>query len=166
MQGGEFGLGKTRTFEIFKTLVQDFPQFQIIAISGKNEKMKTLFDEFVNEKNATKNVKVIKYTSRVPELMHVSNVVITKPGGLTSSESLVSGLPIIIINPIPGQEEQNAEFLVQNEAAVWLKKSDNEKEFLTNLFNDNEKLENLKKHAILLAKPYACSNICKILLEM
>ena len=55
----------------------------------------------------------------------MSNRVISKPGGLTTSECLVSGLPMIIINPIPGQEEQNAEFLEKSGLAYWIKEDDN-----------------------------------------
>ena len=53
--------------------------------------------------------------------MAVSDLVITKPGGLTSTEALVSNLPIIAINPIPGQEEDNARFLEHNNVGIWLK---------------------------------------------
>lgn len=75
----------------------------------------------MEETNSSKNVKIIKYTNKIPELMSISDLVITKPGGLTTTESLASGLPIIVINPIPGQEEENAEFLEQKGVAVWLK---------------------------------------------
>ena len=114
-------LGKNKTFEIFKILVESFKNFQLIAIAGRNKKMKELFLEFINKKNRIKDIKILEYTNRIPELMSISDVVITKPGGLTSSESLVSGLPMIIINPLPGQEEQNATFLENAGVAVWLK---------------------------------------------
>ena len=56
--------------------------------------------------------------------MSISDLVVTKPGGLTTSESLASHLPMVIINPIPGQEEENAEFLESKGIAIWLKKHD------------------------------------------
>lgn len=116
--------GKERTFEIFKTLVTDFPVLQMVAISGKNEKMNSLFNEYVASNNAEDRVKVLEFTKQIPELMSISDLVITKPGGLTTSESLASHLPIVVINPIPGQEEENAVFLEEMNAAVWLKKHD------------------------------------------
>lgn len=109
--GGEFGLGKSRTFEILDNLIKLSTNMQIIAIAGKNEKMKIKFEEIVEKNNATKRVKVLSFTTQVPELMSISDLVVTKPGGMTTTESLASHLPIIIINPIPGQEEENAEFL-------------------------------------------------------
>ena len=87
--GGEFGLGKERTINIFKYLCQNTDKYQIVAISGKNQKMKNSFENFVTEKNAN-DIKIFEYTDKIPELMHISSLVITKPGGLTSSESLAS----------------------------------------------------------------------------
>ena len=162
---GEFGLGKNKTFEIFKILVESFKNFQLIAIAGRNKKMKELFLEFINKKNRIKDIKILEYTNRIPELMSISDVVVTKPGGLTSSESLVSGLPMIIINPLPGQEEQNATFLENAGVAVWLKKSDKIIDVLSSTLNSASKLDNMHENALLLAKPNATQNICEILLK-
>ena len=131
--GGEFGLGKTRTVEIFEGFVKYCTDMQIIAISGKNEKMKMAFEKIVSEYQRKGNVLVFEYTSQVPEFMNISDLVVTKPGGLTTTESLASHLPMVIINPIPGQEEKNAKFLVKNGIAIWIKKEDNVIEVLENL---------------------------------
>jgi len=88
--GGEQGFGKDKIFNILKTLIEKFPNLQIIAVSGKNEKIKQQFDELVLKTNSDETVKVLKYTNKVPELMSVSDLVITKPGGLTTTESLAS----------------------------------------------------------------------------
>ncbi len=163
--GGEFGLGKTRTVQIFENFVQETKNhdMQIIAISGKNEKMKSAFEEIVNNNNAKENVKIIGFSNEVPKLMSISNLVVTKPGGLTTSESLASNLPMVVINPIPGQEEENAEFLEEKGIAVWIKKTDNSKEVIEKLLSDKNKLENMKENTKILAKPNSTSDICKIL---
>lgn len=80
------------------------------------------FKSIVEETNSANRVKVLDYTTKVPEIMSISTLVVTKPGGLTTSESLASGLPLLIINPIPGQEEENAEFLENHNVGVWLRK--------------------------------------------
>ena len=97
--------------------------------------------------------------------MSISNIVITKPGGLTTSESLVSNLPIVIINPIPGQEEENAEFLVRNGVAVWIKKEDNIARVLKNLYRHPEKIDEMRNNIPNLAKPDSTKNICDILIN-
>lgn len=77
--GGEMGLGKDRTCKILKTLAQNFENIQIVAISGRNEVMKQGFERIVRESNTKKRVKILEYTKKVPELMSISDLVITKP---------------------------------------------------------------------------------------
>lgn len=164
--GGEFGLGKTRTVEIFESLVNNCDNnLQIIAIAGKNPKMKENFTNVVEKYNKKSMVKVLEYTNQVPELMSISDLVISKPGGLTTSESLASNLPMIIINPIPGQEEENAEFLENKGVGIWIRKSDSPDEIFKNLFCNAEKLENMKKNTNILAKKHSTEDICKIALQ-
>ena len=163
--GGEFGLGKTRTVEIFEGFVKYCTDMQIIAISGKNEKMKMAFEKIVSEYQRKGNVLVFEYTSQVPEFMSISDLVVTKPGGLTTTESLASHLPMVIINPIPGQEEKNAKFLVKNGIAIWIKKEDNVIEVLENLFSHPETLETMKENTKKLAKLHSTKDICDILLN-
>ena len=163
--GGEFGLGKTKTLKVLSSLLNDFDNIQIVAISGKNVKMKNKFQELADNSNMSEDIKIMEYTNNVPELMSVSDLVVTKPGGLTTSESLASGLPIIVINPIPGQEFQNAEFLEEKGVGIWIKSSTNINETLNSLLNNPEKFKQMKVNAKLLAKKYSTRDICKILLE-
>ncbi len=163
--GGEFGLGRSTTYMVLKALIRLFKDLQVVAISGKNKKMNKKFNELVELTNSSDRIKILEYTNKVPELMHISFGVITKPGGLTITESLVSHLPILVINPIPGQEEENAEFLVDNGVAVWLKKGDSIARTLKNLSRNLEKLKSMRQNTINLAKPQATANICKTLID-
>ncbi len=177
--GGEFGLGKTKTAEIFESFVQESlkEKIQIIAIAGKNPKMKASFEEIVSKYSVnttttnttdttdiTNNVKILEFTNQVPELMSISDLVVTKPGGLTTSESLASHLPMLIINPIPGQEEENAEFLEDKGIAIWLRKNDDSKLIIENLLADSQKLNLMKENTKLLARPHSTETICKMIL--
>ena len=163
--GGEFGLGKTKTANIFRAFVKNFDNIQIIAISGKNTKMKEAFEESVIEFNKSDSVRIMGYTDRVPEFMTISDLVVTKPGGLTTSESLASSLPMIVINPIPGQEEENAEFLEDKGIAVWIRKDDDPEYVLNTLLNDEQKLLSMEKNTSILAHKYASKEICRIILK-
>ena len=127
--------------------------------------MKEKFKEIVENTSRHDSIKILDYTNKIPELMSVSDLVVTKPGGLTTTESLASGLPIIVINPIPGQEEENAEFLEQHGVAIWLKKDDNVKEILENIFNNPDKMLDMKIKARLLDKKNSTQDICKIILS-
>ena len=163
--GGEYGLGKSKTFNIFENLIQSNENMQIIAISGKNPEMKKEFENIIEKYNKSNCVKLLSYTNKVPELMSISDLVVTKPGGLTTSESLASHLPMVIINPIPGQEKENAEFLENHGIAVWIKNSNESKMIFELLLSNKEKLEDMKKNTSILAKPFSTAEICKILLD-
>ncbi len=123
--GGEFGLGRNTTFLLFRTFIRLFPDMQIVAISGKNKNMKARFEKIIEQTDSSNRVKLLEYTDKVPELMYIATAIVTKPGGLTVSEALASKKPLILINPIPGQEEENAQFLVDNNVAILIKDSDN-----------------------------------------
>ena len=137
----------------------------MIAISGKNPKMQEGFKEIVEKYNKSSDIKILSYTDQVPELMYISDLVVTKPGGLTTSESLASHLPMVIINPIPGQEEENAEFLENKGIAIWIRKSDDSKNIIENLLSNSDKLQSMKENTYILAKPLSTQSICKILLD-
>ena len=165
--GGEFGLGKTRTVQIFNNFVEETKNnnIQIIAISGKNPKMKSAFEEVLDSNDANSTVKIIEFSNEVPKLMAIANLVVTKPGGLTTSESLASHLPMVVINPIPGQEEENAEFLESKNIAVWIKKSDDSKEIIKSLLNNKEKISIMKENTKILARPNSTRDICDVLFK-
>lgn len=163
--GGEFGLGKTKTLQIFEAFVKNNLDIQIIGIAGRNEKMKLGFEEIVDKYKKHSSVKILEFTKHVPELMSISDLVVTKPGGLTTSESLASNLPMVIINPIPGQEEENAEFLESKGIAIWIKKNDNPDLIIDDLLSNNKKLETMKGNTKILAQPNSTKNICDTLLK-
>lgn len=162
--GGEQGLGKDKVFNMLKSIIIKFPQLQIIVICGKNKKIKHNFDSLVFSTKSNERVKILEYSTKIPELMSVADLVITKPGGLTTTECLASELPMIVINPIPGQEEENAHFLENKGVAIWLKNNNIEKE-LYDILNSGEKLNTMKINAQLIAKKNSTKDICKILLE-
>ena len=124
------------------------------------------FKTIVEETNSNDRVRVFDYTTKVPEIMSISTLVVTKPGGLTTSESLASGLPLLVINPIPGQEEENAEFLESHNVGVWIRKKDNPDKVIQELFKDKNKLERMKENTKLLAKKDSTKDICRIIMSL
>lgn len=163
--GGEFGLGKNKTLEVFECLIKNFDNIQVIAISGRNQTMKDNFVRIVLENDKQANVHIFEYTDKIAQFMSICDLVISKPGGLTTSESLVSNVPMLIINPIPGQEEENAEFLENNKIGIWLKKDSDIYLTLNVLLNDDSTLNNLKQNISSIAKPNSTKNICDIILK-
>ena len=163
--GGEFGLGREVTIKILSAFIHNIKDHQIVAIAGKNEKMREEFNSLVEQEHSEDLVTVLSYTHQVPELMSISDLVVTKPGGLTSTESLSSGLPMVLINPIPGQEEENAEFLEDSGVAVWLRKNSDFEAEISKLLSDKDKLHKMKLNTKLLAKKHSTRDICDIILK-
>lgn len=160
--GGEFGLGHKKTVQALRSIAKYIDKYQIVAISGKNKKMNAEFLKLYDELN-NEDLHIYKYTNQVPELMSIATLVVTKPGGLTSSESLASELPLIIINPIPGQEEENAEFLERSGAGVWIKDDSDIDEVIKNVLLDENKLQEMKNCAIKISHKNSTADICKII---
>lgn len=163
--GGSSHFARGTASNIFSSFIDDFPDIQVLTITGKSEHLKKEFEQLVEENNRGTSIKVLPFTDKVPQLMQVSDLVITKPGGLTTTESLASGLPIVVIDPIPGQEVENASFLEENGVAVWIRKKDNPKEILKDLFSNPDKLKSMKIKAKLLAKRNSTKDICETLLK-
>ena len=115
--------------------------------------------------NFDKKVVVLGYTNKIPELMNIADVVISKPGGLTTTEILVSNVPFIIINPIPGQEEENARFLLNNGAAVRLYSAEKSTPFLENFLNNDIRITHMKAMQKEIAKPNSTQDIVKEILS-
>lgn len=163
--GGSSHVSKNTTANLFKDLVNTSLDIQLLVITGKSRRLKEEFDKIVEENNCKENIKVLGFTTQVPQLMNISDLVITKPGGLTTTESLSFGLPIIAIDPIPGQEEENAQYLEKNGAGIWLKKNDNINNILKDLLTHPNKLQKMKNNSLKIAKPDSTKDICKILFE-
>lgn len=155
--GGGLGLGKSEG--IFEELISSDYDFQLIAVTGKNEKQKKRFEKIANESN--KNITVLGYTNKVPELMSVSDFVITKPGGLTSTECLAMKKPMIIINPIPGQEEQNSIYFTNNGTALRTYKNEPIEHVLDIAVNNKKRVEQMIEMCGIIGKPNSSKTIAE-----
>lgn len=164
--GGAFGLGEEHTSSILKAFIDNIgDSYEVIVISGKNVKLQKCFEKLVAKTNSSDRVKVYGYTNKIPELMAISDLVVTKPGGLTSTESLAVGLPMVVINPIPGQEEENAKFLEKSGVALWLRKKENAYESIFELLSNEKELQHMKTRSRLMAKRNSTADICKIIFK-
>ncbi|HOY70718.1 MAG TPA: glycosyltransferase [Methylotenera sp.] len=110
------GLGVGNIANMAQALLQLPNDFQMIALAGKNEKM--LHDLQQLSAQYPGRLFAMGFTKTIERLMAVSDLAITKPGGLTSSECLAMHLPMIAVSPIPGQEERNADYLLESGAAL------------------------------------------------
>ena len=148
VMGGGLGIGPMN--QLVK-LLDTMDNINIIAVCGKNTKSR---DKLLKSK--FKNKIIVKgYVSNMDELMEVSDIAVTKAGGLTVSECLAKNLPMVIVNPIPGQEERNTDYLIKHNFAVKLKS----KKHLTSAVKDLLKKGVKNK----LAKPNSAIDVAKLI---
>lgn len=146
---GGFGVGPVE--KLLDAILRVEAGLEIIAVAGKNMQLKVKLEKIpVPPRHA---VTVLGFTREMDELLSVADAVVTKPGGLTTSESLARGVPMVIVNPIPGQETRNSDFLLENGAAIKINSLGAMPYKLDKLLGDRQRLVSLKEHALLLGRP-------------
>ncbi len=157
------GLGVGGTHLIAERLLNISSDFQILALAGKN---KGLLEELKKlERAFPGKLKPTGFTTTIEINMAASDLAISKPGGLTTSECLAMGLPMIVISPIPGQEERNADHLLENGAALKAHNAAVLEFKLIELLKNPAKLCEMRKAATCIGRPDAAMDILKIALN-
>jgi processive 1,2-diacylglycerol beta-glucosyltransferase len=152
---GGFGVGPVEA--IYRSLLAIETPLQIVAITGRNEKAKTQLEAIACPRQH--KAKVLGFTDQIDEFMAAADIVVSKPGGLTTSEALARGAIMAIVNPIPGQESRNSDFLLENGAAIKLNNLATLAHKLTALLRDKERLEQLKANVRRVARPRAAFDV-------
>ena len=157
------GLGVGGIHLIAERLLNISSDFQILALAGKN---KGLLEELKKlERAFPGKLKPTGFTTTIEINMAASDLAISKPGGLTTSECLAMGLPMIVISPIPGQEERNADYLLENGAALKAHNAAVLEFKLIELLKNPAKLCEMRKAATSIGRPDAAMDILKIALN-
>ncbi|WP_418792454.1 MGDG synthase family glycosyltransferase [Phosphitispora sp. TUW77] len=147
VMGGGLGLGEIEG--IINTLGNADINLQILALTGKNDKLSKALHLLKTENK----IKIFGYIDNVAEIMAASDLIITKPGGLTTAEVLAQQLPMIIINPLPGQEDRNTEFLLNNGVAVKVRKLQYLVPQIKYLLKNKTRLLQIKEMSGMISKP-------------
>jgi processive 1,2-diacylglycerol beta-glucosyltransferase len=151
---GGFGMGPVA--EILAELDKVGKQFQTVVVTGRNEELRREVAA-ADRKHPTR---VLGFASNMHELMAIADLIITKPGGLTSSEALAIGKPLFILNPIPGQEAANSDFLLERGAAVKVNRVEDLPYRIERLIG-TPKLAEMEQAAKSLGKPGAAKAVCE-----
>lgn len=152
---GGFGVGPVA--KIAEQLLRIAPPIELVVVCGRNEKAKTQLAEIPVP--ARHRVKLLGYTDQMDELMAAADMVVTKPGGLTTSEALARGLPMVIVNPIPGQESRNSDYLLEQQAAVKCNNLATLGYKVGGLVESPERLTKLRENAKRLGRPRAAFDV-------
>jgi processive 1,2-diacylglycerol beta-glucosyltransferase len=136
---------------------------QIVILCGQNEKLKEQLGHQL--KNSKHRVIIKGYVDCVHEFMAVSDLLITKPGGLTTSEAIAMELPMLLYKPLPGQERENAEFLVQQQVALLAEEESSLKDELLNLIQNPFRLSAMKQNTTQFHTKKAAFKATDVIME-
>jgi processive 1,2-diacylglycerol beta-glucosyltransferase len=154
---GGFGVGPVD--QLLRQLLEVQTPIEVVVVTGRNEELRERLAQVVPPPRH--RLVVLGFTDRMDELMTAADIVVTKPGGLTTSEALACGAAMAVVNPIPGQENRNSDYLLENGAAVKINNLATLPYKLDHVLADPTRLGQLKQNAKRLGRPGAAFEVAK-----
>ena len=155
LMGGGLGIGPLET--MMQALDRVTVPLCAVAIVGRSSRSEQRVLEYAHRVGYP--VRVVRFVNNVHDYMHASDVLVTKPGGLTSSEALAARLPMVLFKPLPGQEERNTRYLVQRRAALRSKNARDLTRNVQSLLGSEEKRSQMRAAMQSLGKPDAAAEV-------
>lgn len=153
VMGGGLGLGEIET--VIRHLGNADIDIQVITVTGRNYRLLTKLQHIT----VVNKVKIFSFIENVAEIMSACDFIVTKPGGLTTAEVLSQGLPMIIVNPLPGQEYRNTDFLLNTGVAVKVRKVEHLVSQIQLLISTGTRLNQIRQMASIIGKPQAAADL-------
>jgi processive 1,2-diacylglycerol beta-glucosyltransferase len=166
LSAGGFGVGPVE--HIVSSLAELRNPAQVVALCGRNEELKSRIESLAHSLTPAGKllIKPIGFTKEIDEYMSASDILLGKPGGLTTSEALVKGLVFVIVNPIPGQEERNSDHLLEMGVAIRCNNLPALAYKIDRLLEDAPRFSAMRANARRLARPHAAQEIVSKLLTL
>src|SRR5215831_1719906 len=166
LSAGGFGVGSMESLIAAMLHLQE--RSQIVAVCGRNEELKERLTKMAGRVAADAQViiKPVGYTREMDELMAASDLVLGKPGGLTTCEALAKGLVFVIVNPIPGQEERNSDHLLEAGVGIRCNNLPTLAYKLDRLLSDQKRFTKMQRSARAMARPHAAREIVQRLRDV
>jgi processive 1,2-diacylglycerol beta-glucosyltransferase len=166
VSAGGFGVGPIEA--LLTSLCELRNPAQVVAISGRNPELKKRIEALARglSESSRLTIHAVGYTDAMNEYMAASDIVLGKPGGLTTSEALARGLVFVVANPIPGQEERNSDHLLEEGAAIRCNNPPVLAYKIDKLLDQPSRLAQMRVNALRLARPRAAFDIVAKLLTL
>lgn len=162
IMGGSLGIGKIA--RVYSQLSKLTTNVQIIVIAGSNKK---LYSQLTNLKEQSAvTTSILGFSQNINKYMQCSDLLITKPGGLTITEALICNVPLALFSAIPGQEKKNEDFLLRHKLAITLNDGNNCIETIENLMSSPKKLQEMKENCKKFSKPNCGRDIFNLINEI
>ncbi len=160
-------LGSKQLESAFIALMRIKSKLKITVVCGKNEKTKKSIQQLVNIHGSdNKKISIYGYVDNISQLMDEADALITKPGGLTTTEAIIKNIPMIIPYVYPGQEEENADFLVANGMAIRADKITDLTEIISFLISHKFVMERMIENMSKSASNYSLENTVELCIKM
>jgi len=154
---GGFGVGPVEA--VYRSLLAVERPVELVVVCGRNAELKDTLERLPTPERH--RVKILGLTRQIDQLMGCADLVVSKPGGLTTSESLARGLPMVIVNPIPGQESRNSDYLLENGAGVKVNHVCTLTAKINELLSQPERLARLRAAARAIGHPTAAFDVAR-----
>ena len=164
LMGGS--MGHAEHVKTIEKIVQIGMPFQMLVVCGNNRKMEMHVEKFAARYNGNCIIRPYGFVHNVEVMMSASDCIISKPGGLTVSEALAKNLPMLLADPIPGHEERNVDFLVNNGMAALITKHFPVDEAVYELFTNPVRLETVRHTMKAVAHPDATERLADFVLAL
>lgn len=166
LMGGSFGAGNIK--DTLTELVSIDRDFQIIVVTGRNKSLKEKLEKALisNESFTDKKISILGFTDKMNDLLAAVDILISKPGGLTTTESLLKEVPMIIPYFIPGQEEENLDFLSNCGASIRTSKKYSLSVLLKVLIDNPKMIEMTKQNIKAIKKLNSSQDIAKLAFDI
>ena len=165
---GGYGIGPVE--RLVEDLLRLNKAWQIVAIAGKAEETRRRLEAIArkagNLPNGAARLDAVGFTTEMDQYMAAADLLVGKAGGLTTSEALARGLPLALIEPIPGQEERNADHLLEAGAAIRCNNLPAAAWKIAKLLEDSERMERMKNAAKKMGRPKAAAEIAEDALRL
>ncbi len=166
VSAGGFGVGNIE--HLLSALSELQTPATILAICGRNEELKNKLEKLAAAKLNNDRVRFLPvgFTREMDEYMSASDLIVGKPGGLTTSEAMAKGLVFCVVNPIPGQEERNSDHLLEKGCAIKCNNLPVLAYKIDELVNDKARFATLKANVLNFARPNAAETIVNRLINL
>jgi processive 1,2-diacylglycerol beta-glucosyltransferase len=157
VSAGGFGVGPIE--HLLSSLIELEHPAQIVALCGRNEEVRERLTRLGAKAPSRHAVAVLGFTTEMDELMSAADLIVGKPGGLTTSEALAKGVVMVVVNPIPGQEERNSDHLLEEGAALRCNNLPTLAYKIDRLLDDPKRLERMRANVRRIARPRAAFDV-------
>ncbi len=159
---GGYGVGPVKELVLELSKIKE--NIQLLVVCGKNPTLHTEIGEMA--KSLDKPIKAYGFVDNMDELMEVSDIMVAKSGGMTSSEAMAKDLPVVITSAIPGQEARNCRFLVKSGAAVFASDLRKAKEAIIDILSSQTRMQEMKERIKRIKKPNSSRDIANFALSL